>query len=97
MAKLIFEFEILYIAIGIQRKGIFSFYKIGKEGNVLFNDALDTFYLVVWHQVYGSKGSPRQLERKTAAATTRATLFDQQQEIFYVHNPTAFVIPVVDQ
>ena len=24
-----------------------------KEGNVLFNDTLNTFYLVIWHQVYG--------------------------------------------
>ena len=25
-----------------------------KEGNVLFNDTLNTFYLVTWHQTYGS-------------------------------------------
>ena len=23
------------------------------EGNVLFNDTLNTFYLVIWHQAYG--------------------------------------------
>ena len=24
-----------------------------KKGNVLFNDALNTFYLVIWHRTYG--------------------------------------------
>ena len=24
-----------------------------KEGNDLFTDALSTFYLVMWHQIYG--------------------------------------------
>ena len=24
-----------------------------KEGNVLFNDTLNTFYLVIWHRTYG--------------------------------------------
>ena len=35
------------------------------EGNVLFNDGLNTFYLVIWHQTY-DKGKP--------AAATWATL-----------------------
>ena len=24
-----------------------------KEGNVLFNDVLNTFFMVIWHQTYG--------------------------------------------
>ena len=36
-----------------------------KEGNCSFNDALNTFYLVIWHQAYG-KGP--QSERKPTAA-----------------------------
>ena len=40
-----------------------------KEGNVLFNDALNIFYLVIWRHIYG-KG-PFRLRKKT-----RATLFD---------------------
>ena len=40
-----------------------------KKGNVLFNDALNTFYFtVIWRQTYG-KGPLRKRERKPAAAT----------------------------
>ena len=39
-----------------------------EEGSVLFNDALNTFNLVIWRQTYG-KGPLRSQERKSAAAT----------------------------
>ena len=40
-----------------------------KEGNVLFNDALNTFYFtVIWRHTYG-KGPLRFRGRKPAAAT----------------------------
>ena len=26
---------------------------VRKEGNILFNDALNTFYLVIWRPTYG--------------------------------------------
>ena len=30
-----------------------------KEGNVLFNDALNTFYFtVIWRRLYGERGNP---------------------------------------
>ena len=29
-----------------------------KEGNVLFNDALNTFYLVIWRQTQIARGNP---------------------------------------
>ena len=50
-------------AIGCQNK-------VGrKEGNVLFNDALNTFYfMVIWRRTYG-KGPLRWGEKKPAAAT----------------------------
>ena len=72
-----------------------------KEGNVLFNNALNTFLCtVIWHQTDG-KGPLRQRERKPAA-TTWATLSDQQQKFFYMHHPIdritytmAFVTPPV--
>ena len=41
---------------------------IGKEGNVLFNDALNTFYLRLYGVRHG-KGPFRCRERKPAAAT----------------------------
>ena len=50
-------------------------YLIRKEGNVLFNDALNTFYL----PIYGIKHIVKDLsdsERKFTASTTWATLFD---------------------
>ena len=32
----------------------FMYYSLGREeGNVLFNNTLDTFYLVIWHRTYG--------------------------------------------
>ena len=71
-----------------------------KEGNVLFNDALNTFYLRLYgvgHMVKYSSNS----ERKPAAATW-ATLSDLQQGLFYMHHPTDrithttnFITPVV--
>ena len=41
----LFTFVISYLPI------IFSVFR--KEGNVLFNDTLNTFYLRLWHQTYG--------------------------------------------
>ena len=38
------------------------------KGSVLFNDTLNTFYLVIWRQTYG-KGPFRYRERKPVAAT----------------------------
>ena len=72
-----------------------------KEGNVLFNDVLNTFYLWlygVWYMVKNHLDSKRK-----PAATTRATLSDLHQGFFYMHHPTdriahttAFVTPVVE-
>ena len=45
------------------------------EGNVLFNDALNTLFMVMWRHTYG-KEPHRQRERKPTAATTWATLND---------------------
>ena len=42
--------------------------RVERERNVLFNDALNTFYLRLWHQTYG-KEPFRWQERKLAAAT----------------------------
>ena len=69
-----------------------SHLSIRKEGNVLFNDALNTFYFtVIWRRTYG-KGP-----------LTWATLSDCQQGFFYMHHPTdrithtmAFITPVVE-
>ena len=62
-----------------------------KEGNVLFNNALN---MVKWHQTY-DKGKLREKERKPL----HGLLFP----IFYMHHPTdriahttAFVIPVME-
>ena len=73
-----------------------------EEGNVLFNDALNTFYLRLYgigHMVKDHSDS----ERVKPAAATWATLSDQQQSFFYMHHPTdriahttAFVTPVVE-
>ena len=60
--------------------------KEGRKENVLFNDALNTFYIsyflykfklfmVIWRRTYG-KGLLRQRERKPAAATW-AILFER--------------------
>ena len=64
----------------------------------VFNDRLNTFYLCLYgidHMVTNQIGR----ERKPAA-TTRATLSEEQQGIFYMHHPTdrmvhttAFVTP----
>ena len=72
------------------------------EGNVLFNNTLNTFYLRLYgigHIVKDHSDS----ERKPTAATW-ATLSDQQQGLFYMHNPidriahaTVFVTPVVER
>ena len=54
-----------------------------KEGNVLFNEAFNTFYL----QLYGVGHMVKnhtQCERKPAAATTWATLSDKQQWFFTI-------------
>ena len=63
-----------------------------KEGNVLFNDALNTI-------VYGY----RTIQIAKPAAATWATIFDLQPVLFYMHHPTdrithttAFVTPVVE-
>ena len=48
---------------------------IRKEGNVLFNDELNIFYLVIWCRTYG-KEPFRQCGKKPAATTTWATLSD---------------------
>ena len=57
-------------------------YKVRKEGNVLFNDALSTFlFMVIWLLTYG-KG-----ERKSIAATEWATRSDSKQ-VFYMHYHT---------
>ena len=68
-----------------------------KEGNVLFNNALNTFYL----RLYGVGQSDS--ERRNLAPATWATLSDYQQWFFYMHHPidmivhtTAFVAPVVE-
>ena len=56
-----------------------------KEGNGLFNDALNTFYL----RLYGVKHMVKDhsdSERKPAAAAW-ATLPNQQQGPFYMHHP----------
>ena len=73
----------------------------GREGNVLFNDTLNTFYLRLYgvgHMVKYHSDS----ERKPAAATW-AILSNQQQGFFYMHHPTdriahnmAFVTPVME-
>ena len=52
-----------------------------KEGNVLFNDALNTFYLWLLGIRHGKK------PLKSTAASW-ATLSNQQQRFFYMHHPT---------
>ena len=80
---------------------IFTSICLIKEGNILFNDALTTFYLWLYgvgHMVKDHSDS----ERKPAASTW-ATLSDYQQGFFYMHHPTdritlamSFVTPVVE-
>ena len=57
------------------------------EGNVLFNDALNTFYLRLYCVRHMVKDHSDSRERKPAAATW-ATLSDWQQGLFYMHHPT---------
>ena len=74
--------------------------KEGKEGNVLFNDALNTFYL----RLYGVR---RMIKDHSARKETRCShmgySFQLAARFFYMHHPTdriihttAFVIPVVE-
>ena len=61
-----------------------------KESNVLFNNALDTFYLtIIWCWTSG-KGPQKWSKRKPAATMRMATLFisSKLQRIFYRHHPT---------
>ena len=65
----------------------------GEEGNVLFNDALNTF-MVIWRQTYG-KGNPLPPHRLLFPINSKGS--------FYMHHPTdriahttAFVTPVVE-
>ena len=72
------------------------------EGNVLFNNALYTFYL----RLYGIKNMVKDhsdSERANPLPSTRATLFDKQKGFFYMYHPTdwiihttTFVTPVVE-
>ena len=62
-------------------------FKGRKEGNILFNDALNTFYLQLYdvgHIVKDHSDS----EWKPAANTTWATLSDWHHGFFYMHHPT---------
>ena len=66
-----------------------------KEGNVLFNDALNTFYL----RLYGIE----HMVKDHSDSATWAILSDYQQGFFYMHHPTdrvahttSFVTPVVE-
>ena len=54
-----------------------------KEGNILFNDALSTFYLVIWHWTYG-KGPFRQSKRKLFLINNKG--------FFYKHYPTKLIV-----
>ena len=75
---------------------------VRKEGNILFNDTLNTFYLRLYgirHMVNEHSNN----EKIISTAATWATHSDQQQGIFYTHLTTdrithtmAFVTPVVE-
>ena len=79
---------------------------IQKDGNVLFNDALITFYL----QLYGIRYMVRiiQIERERGEGEMLPSLHellfsDQQQGLIYMHHPTdrivlttTFVTPAVE-
>ena len=74
-----------------------------KEGNILFNDTLNTFYLRLYGVGHMVKDHSDSVKKKPAAATTCATLSDQQQGFFYMHHTTdtlahttAFVTSVVE-
>ena len=59
----------------------------GKEGNVSFNDALNTFYLRLY-----KKGPFIERDRNLAVASSLALPSDLQQIIFYMHNPTSMAV-----
>ena len=73
-----------------------------KEGNVLFNDALNTFYLRLYgvgHMVKDHSDS----ERRNPLPPHRLFLSIDSKDSFYMHHPTdriphttAFVTPVVE-
>ena len=73
-----------------------------KEGNVLFNDALNTFYI----RLYGVEHIVKELsdrERGNPLPPLHGLLFSISSKFFYMHHPTdriahttAFVTPVVD-
>ena len=58
-----------------------------KEGNVLFNDSLNTFYLRL-HGIKHMVKDHSDSERGNLLPSTRATLFNEQQGFFYMHHPT---------
>ena len=55
-----------------------------KEGNVLFNDTLNTFYL----RLYGIGHMVKDHSERKHTTATWATLSDEQQGFFYIHHPT---------
>ena len=57
-----------------------------KEGNVLFNDALNTFHLRLFGVRYMVKDHSD--SQRKSAATTWVTLYNLQQEFFYMHHCT---------
>ena len=69
-----------------------------EEGNVLFNDAFNTFYLRLYgvrHMVKDHSDS----KRENPLPPHGLLFFDYQQGLFYMHHPTdriAFVTPVVE-
>ena len=55
--------------------------KLRMEGrNVLFKDALNTIYLIIWNWTFGE--GPQKCEREPTPATSWATLSELQQGIF---------------
>ena len=71
-------------------------------GYVLINDTLNTFYLRLYGIGHMVKDKQIVIE-ETSATPTWATLFIQQQGIFYMHHPTDrtthttyFVTPIVE-
>ena len=68
--------------------------------NVLFNNALNTFYL----QLYGDGLMVKDHRDNKRKATSWDTLYNLQQDMFYMHHPTdrtvhsmSLVTPVVEQ
>ena len=74
-----------------------------KEGNVLFNDKLNTFYL----RLYGFRHMAKDLsdsEKRNLLSPHELLFSNKQQKLFYMHHPTnrithtkAFVSPVVER